>query len=99
MLRAIGKQPVLIILLVLTVVGFGLSGAESAHAAEPKYGGTLTIIIPEDVRHLDTIFDGGTEGRYPGNQITDGLVNNSDRGEIVPGLAHSWEQVDDVTYI
>lgn len=65
----------------------------------PVYGGSLTILIPEEVRHLDTIFDGGTEGRYVGNQITDGLVNTDGEGRIVPGLAESWEMTDDVTYV
>lgn len=61
----------------------------------PRHGGTLTIIIPEEVKGLYNQADSGTEGEYPLNQITDGLVNADIDRNIVPGLAESWEISDD----
>lgn len=57
----------------------------------PKLGGTLNIIIAEEVKGLYNQADTGTEGEYPVNQITDGLVNGDIDRNIVPGLAERWE--------
>ncbi len=67
------------------------SAAPSSQAATPKRGGTLTIIIAEEVKGLDNQLDSGTEGEYPLNQITDGLVNSDMDRNIIPGLAEKWE--------
>ncbi len=61
----------------------------------PRHGGTLTIIIAEECKGLYNQADTGTEGEYPVNQITDGLVNADIDRNIVPGLAESWEISED----
>jgi peptide/nickel transport system substrate-binding protein len=65
----------------------------------PKRGGTLNVIIAEEVKGLYNQADSGTEGEYPLNQITDGLVNADPDRNIIPGLATSWEvSPDGLTY-
>ena len=81
------RHCVLVAFLTITLL---VTGAQPMVLAAPKRGGTLTVIIAEDVRHLDIIFDGGTEGRYVNNQVTDGLVNTDRNGKIVPALAETW---------
>lgn len=71
------------------------AAAEPAESAGPKHGGTLNIIIAEEVKGLYNQADSGTEGEYPLNQITDGLVNADIDRNVVPGLAKSWEISDD----
>lgn len=68
---------------------------EPAKPVGPQHGGTLTIIIPEESKGLYNQADTGTEGEYPVNQITDGLVNADIDRNIVPGLAESWEISED----
>ena len=85
------------VLVVFLAIALLATTAPPVALAAPKRGGTLTIIIAEEVRHLDIIFDGGTEGRYVNNQVTDGLVNTDRSGKIVPALAESWTVSTDGT--
>jgi peptide/nickel transport system substrate-binding protein len=65
----------------------------------PRHGGTLTIVIPEEVKGLNNHADSGTEGEWPLNQITEGLVERDIDRNIIPGLAESWEVSEDgLTY-
>jgi ABC-type transport system substrate-binding protein len=64
-------------------------------ATGPRHGGTLTIIIPEEAKGLYNQTDSGTEGEWPLNQITEGLVERDINRNIIPGLATNWEVSDD----
>ncbi len=81
------------------ITSIAVSAAPSPQAATPKRGGTLTILLAEEVKGLYNQQDTGTEGEYPANQITDGLVNADPDRNIIPGLATSWEiSPDGLTY-
>jgi peptide/nickel transport system substrate-binding protein len=66
----------------------------------PAPGGiTFTVALSEDVHAIDP----GTAWNYVDNQvtnqITEGLVTLDENNNIVPLLAKSWSQTDDLTYV
>lgn len=83
---------VLISLTALICLTFGL-GASTA--AEPKKGGTLTIIHNSPIPHLNNAIRSGTTTGYPATKIfASPLRFNLDYG-YEPYLAESWEFSDD----
>jgi peptide/nickel transport system substrate-binding protein len=66
--------------------------------AAPK-GITFTVALSEDIHAVDP----GTAWNYVDNQITnqitEGLVTFDENNNIVPLLAKSWSQPDDLTYV
>ena len=58
---------------------------------------TLTIAVPNDVSTLDIHFE-PTTTLNPHYQLYDSLVMRDDNGGIQPGLATSWEAIDDTTW-
>jgi peptide/nickel transport system substrate-binding protein len=70
------------------------------NAATPKKGGTLSIGIAKDPHGLDPHKDMAIQGICIVPQITDGLLDINDEGNVSLGLAASMpEQPDPVTYI
>ncbi len=83
----------------LLVIGLTQSiaafAAPPSQTPTPKRGGTLTILLAEEVKGLNNLADSGTEGEYPLEQITEALVQATMDRQLVPGLATSWEVSQD----
>ena len=75
--------------------------AQGKMSEKEKYGGTLTIAAPFDARSLDSRYMATSVSENFGfEKIYDRLVDCSEVGsrEVIPILAESWKQVDDVTW-
>ncbi len=79
-----------------------LLNAQKKVSEKEKYGGTLTIATPADAKSLDSRYLPGSATTCFGEEkIYDRLVDYSGKGarEVIPYLAESWKQVDDVTWL
>ena len=94
--------------LVMTLVlaaGFGFLGCSrsSTPATTPSSsssgGITFTVALSEDIRAVDPGLAWSYNTNQVTNQITEGLVTFDANGNIVPELARSWRQLDDLTYV
>lgn len=66
-----------------------------AFAAEPKRGGTLTVIHNNTIPHLNNAIRSGTTTGYPATKIFASPLNLNMRYEFEPYLAESWQFSDD----
>ena len=66
------------------------SGALSATAENPKYGGTLRIGIRKDITTLDPFVQYSSTNALVGGLVYEGLTDVSNSFEAVPSLAESW---------
>jgi peptide/nickel transport system substrate-binding protein len=67
------------------------SGAPTASAAaQPKYGGTITFALENDVSNLDPRLSGLFVDRNIHYAMYDSLVRVNTKGEIIPWLAEKW---------
>jgi len=62
-------------------------------------GITFTVALSEDIRAVDAGVAWNYVTNQVTNQITEGLVTLDANNNIVPELAKSWRQVDDLTYV
>ncbi|MDR2576087.1 MAG: ABC transporter substrate-binding protein [Treponema sp.] len=62
-------------------------------------GITFTVALSEDIRAVDAGVAWNYVTNQVTNQITEGLVTLDADNNIVPELAKSWSQVDDLTYV
>jgi peptide/nickel transport system substrate-binding protein len=62
-------------------------------------GRTFTVALSEDIRALDPGLAWNYVTNQVTNQITEGLLTLNSNNEIVPELARSWSQSDDLTYV
>lgn len=73
------------------------AATQAPAAGEPRRGGTLTIAVPADVGTMDP--QGGIGiSAAPLYAVYEPLLKVSRDVELVPGLAESWEAVDETTY-
>ena len=77
---------------VLTLVFTGCSRSKSK-------GVTFTVALSEDIRAVDAGVAWNYVTNQVTNQITEGLVTLDENNNIVPELARSWRQLDDLTYV
>jgi len=77
------------------VAGLGFAGGGSQSKAS---GTTFTVALSEDISAVDPGVAWNYVTNQVTNQITEGLVT-FDGDNIVPELAKSWSQVDDLTYV
>lgn len=98
----------LLVFAMLAAVGCGKSKSEEGGAAPEagtgaETGGetkdTLTIAQGADPVSLDPYGTTDTPAIRVASCIFETLVTRDDNGDIAPGLAESWEIVDDTTYI
>jgi molybdate transport repressor ModE-like protein len=61
--------------------------------------GQLTVALPGSLSSLYVGQESGILNYYIASIAQEGLVSIDAEGKIQPGLAESWEQVDDVTYV
>ncbi|MDR0451605.1 MAG: ABC transporter substrate-binding protein, partial [Treponema sp.] len=88
--------PVFLILAAFTACG-GRGGSQPAEGAAA--GGTLTIAMHEDIQSLDPGQAWDFTTNQVAGQIAEGLVGLDSSDNIVPVLAKSWSQPDDLTYV
>lgn len=75
------------------------TGTETGSGAEGGAKDTLTIAQGADPVSLDPYGTTDTPAIRVASCIFETLVTRDDNGEIAPGLAESWEIVDDTTYV
>jgi peptide/nickel transport system substrate-binding protein len=62
-------------------------------------GVTFTVALSEDIRAVDPGVAWNYVTNQVTNQITEGLLTLDASNNIVPELAKSWKQLDDLTYV
>jgi len=78
----------------------GLIFAGGGSQSKSSSGGiTFTIALSEDIRAVDPGVAWNFVTNQVTNQITEGLLTLDASNNIVPQLAKSWRQVDDLTYV
>lgn len=77
----------------LTMILVFLGGSQSF--AEPKRGGTLTVIHNNHIPHLNSAIRSGTTTGYPASKIFASPVRLGKNYEVLPYLAESWKFSDD----
>jgi peptide/nickel transport system substrate-binding protein len=87
------KKMLFLAAMMVLATGFVFAGGSS------QAGNTFTVAMSGDIRSLDP----GLAWDYTTNQvaaqIAESLVTLDENNNIVPELAASWSQVDDVTYV
>jgi peptide/nickel transport system substrate-binding protein len=87
------------VLLVLTLAaGAVFAGGNQAQSTGGR-GITFTVALSEDIRAVDPGVAWNYVTNQVTNQITEGLLTLDVRGNIIPELAKSWRQPDDLTYV
>ncbi|GHU60526.1 glutathione ABC transporter substrate-binding protein [Spirochaetia bacterium] len=89
------KKLVCLFVMPLLLAGVVFAGGNQARSA----GKTFTVALSEDIRALDPGLAWNYVTNQVTNQITEGLLTLDANNEIVPELARSWRQADDLTYI
>jgi peptide/nickel transport system substrate-binding protein len=89
------KKLVCLLALPLFVAGAVFAGGGQARGS----GRTFTVALSEDIRALDPGLAWNYVTNQVTNQITEGLLTLNSNNEIVPELAKSWSQSDDLTYV
>jgi len=74
------------------------AGGRSQSAASSG-GTTFTVALSEDIRAVDPGVAWNYVTNQVTNQITEGLITFDANNNIVPELARSWRQPDDLTYV
>ncbi len=80
----------------LLLPGFGAHPL--VRSARAQAGGTLNIGMPEEPITLDPQFADGVNEYNVLINIMDGLFTTGEDIQVVPRLAESWEQIDDLTW-
>jgi peptide/nickel transport system substrate-binding protein len=76
----------------------GLSFVGCSRSGSSK-GLTFTLALSEDIRAVDAGVAWNYVTNQVTNQITEGLVSLDANNNIVPELAKSWRQLDELTYV
>jgi peptide/nickel transport system substrate-binding protein len=91
--------------ILLCIFTLSPANAQKAVPESAKYGGTLTIAIQQNPKTLDPLYAGGTGSwSYQGTgygMIWEPLIDYGTnlKDKPVPGLAESWKQLDDTTWL
>jgi len=85
-------------LMLALAAGLIFAGGKSQPQSQPS-GITFTVALSEDIRAVDPGVAWNYVTNQVTNQITEGLVTFDSNNNIVPELAKSWNQVDDLTYV
>lgn len=88
-------------LLIVGLVGCSNAGttAPSASAGSAEGGKTLTIGLNSEIAAMDPAFAYDNNTNAVVDQITEGLLAFDQNNQLIPCLAESWEQTDDLTYV
>ena len=91
------KKVFCLIMLLALAVSFSFAGGSQSKASSA--GLTFTVALSEDIRAVDPGVAWNYVTNQVTNQITEGLVTMDANNNIVPELAKSWRQLDDLTYV
>ena len=76
----------------------GSAGAGSASPAAPAKPVEITVVLSTLPNGLDPISEDFPDTVAVCNLIYDRLVNFDENNSMIPGMARSWERVDELTY-
>ena len=85
--------------MIAVVFAAGLVSVIGCQSKTPSGGITFTAALSEDIRAVDPGVAWNYVTNQVTNQITEGLVTFDANNNIIPELAKSWKQVDDLTYV
>ena len=85
-------------LCVLLIVVLSLGSLVSPSIAQDDSGGTITWGVKTEATGMDVQTNGQTPSRQLFNFVYEQLVDLDENLNVVPGLAESWEQIDETTY-
>jgi peptide/nickel transport system substrate-binding protein len=80
---------------IILALGLSFTGCPQSKSK----GITFTVALSEDIRAVDAGVAWNYVTNQVTNQITEGLVTLDANNNIVPELAKSWRQIDDLTYV
>ncbi len=83
----------------LAACGAGTGGPNPAPAAQPKRGGTLTLATVDKPVNMDPAFAQLYSSMQIYQNVYSKLVYVDAEGQFVPGLARSWKQEDEKTWL
>jgi oligopeptide transport system substrate-binding protein len=92
---------VAVALCVLAIVFWTCPGSSPLATAQPggKEGGALRLAFPTNIASLDPVRINEVFTFLVGYQIYEGLVDIDENYQVIPGLAESWEQKGDTTWV
>jgi len=88
------KRFIFIAITMALIACMGLTGCSSR-----SKGVTFTVALSEDIKAVDPGVAWNYVTNQVTNQITEGLVTLDSNSNIIPELAKSWSQLDDLTYV
>jgi peptide/nickel transport system substrate-binding protein len=88
------KRTIIVLLILVLCVGMVCARGNSQQS-----GTTFTVALSEDIRAVDPGVAWNYVTNQVVNQITEGLVTLDANNNIIPELARSWCQTDDLTYV
>jgi peptide/nickel transport system substrate-binding protein len=89
------KKLFFIVITLLVIVGLSFIGCSKSKSK----GVTFTVALSEDIRAVDAGVAWNYVTNQVTNQITEGLVTFDANNNIIPELAKSWSQPDELTYV
>jgi peptide/nickel transport system substrate-binding protein len=89
------KKLFFITITLVLITGLSFTGCPQSKSK----GVTFTVALSEDIRAVDAGVAWNYVTNQVTNQITEGLVTLDANNNIVPELAKSWRQTDDLTYV
>ena len=87
----------MMIVLMLAAVGCG-KGSENANGGNGTVKDTLIVAQGADAKTLDPHASNDNPSSRVIKQINETLVVQDENMELQPGLAESWEKIDDLTF-
>lgn len=95
---------VLAMIMVIAIIGMttagcgGKKGTATTDSKDANATKTLTIGLNSDIIACDPAFAYDNNTNAVVDQITEGLLGYDQKNQLIPMLAKSWNQVDDLTY-
>jgi peptide/nickel transport system substrate-binding protein len=90
--------------MVIAIIGMttscgGKKGTTTTDSKDANATKTLTIGLNSDIIAVDPAFAYDNNTNAVVDQITEGLLAYDQNSQLIPNLAKSWKQTDDLTYI
>lgn len=92
------KRPIMLMLMSLCLIASLFAGCGKSEATQGTSKDSLTVATAYDAKSLDPHAVNDVASSNVMTQIYGTLVQMNDKGELVPMLAESFKQIDDLTY-